>query len=257
MTLTFAQNEQINKTNLKNFLAQNPFPHPLTLGFFYREKMRAIHHIAPDLYFDKILEIGGGQGGLTALLYPNSKIINLDFNPDFANAPCNQQANVSFVCGDATTLPFTDNSFAAVTMFDVLEHISDDKKAISEALRVLKPEGFLLISTPNENWQFPYYKFLRSICPVETTVMDQWGHVRRGYTLEELNYLIALPCQKYATFINPLTVLCHDISFSNLSKRKKRWLCNLISPLTWLSYYLHKPHTKGTETAYLWQKGAK
>lgn len=84
--------------------------------------------------------------------------------------------------------------------------------------------------------------------------MDEWGHVRRGYTRSQLEKLIALPCQKYATFINPLTVLCHDLAFSNLSTRKKKWLCNLISPLTWVSYFLHQPHTKETEAAYLWQK---
>jgi SAM-dependent methyltransferase len=247
-------NKQISKTPLNAFLVQNPFLYPFTLGFFYREKMRAIHYIAPNLFFDKILEIGGGQGGLTALLYPRSHITNLDFNSDFANAPCNQKENVTFVCGDATTLPFPNNHFATVTMFDVLEHIKDDQKAITEALRVLKPGGFLLVSTPNENWQFPYYKFLQSICPQEKEIMQEWGHVRRNYTLEKLNYLIALPCQNYATFINPLSVLCHDVAFSNLSTRKKRWICNLISPLTWLSYYFYPRQAKGTETASLWQK---
>lgn len=245
---------KITKINLTKFLQKNPFAYPKTLGFFYREKMRAIHRIAPELESNNILEIGGGQGGLTALLYPKAKITNLDCNPDFANAPCNQKDNVSFICGDATALPFADNYFSAVTMFDVLEHIPDDKKAILEALRVLQPGGFLLLSTPNENWRFPYYAFLKSVCPPEKEVMDEWGHVRRGYTLEELNNLMSLPCQKYATFINPLTVLCHDIAFSNLSNRKKRWLCSLISPLTWLSYYLHQPQTKGTEAAYIWQK---
>lgn len=254
MATILATKNQTHKTPLKQFLAQNPFPNPLTLGFFYREKMRAIHHIAPNLPFNKILEIGGGQGGLTALLYPRSHIINLDFNPDFANAPCNQKENVTFVCGDATSLSFADNSFAVVTMFDVLEHIRDDKQAISEALRVLKSGGFLLISTPNENWQFPYYKIWQSICPQAREIMQEWGHVRSGYNLKELTSLISLPCQKSATFINPLTVICHDIAFSNLSLRQKRLICKLISPLTWLGYYFHRPETKGTETAYVWQK---
>jgi SAM-dependent methyltransferase len=246
--------DQNNKPTLKEFLTRNPFPHPFTLGFFYREKMRAIHRVAPNLDFDKILEIGGGQGGLTALVYPNSHITNIDFNPDFAGASCNQQKNVNFVCGDAVALPFADNSFAVVTLFDVLEHILDDKKAISEALRVLKTGGFLMVSTPNENWKFPYYNALRGICPKETEVMNEWGHVRRGYTLDELNRLVGIPCQKYATFINPLTVLCHDVAFSQLPVHVRRLICTLISPLTWISYYRHSPQTKGTETAYVWQK---
>ncbi|BCL37658.1 class I SAM-dependent methyltransferase [Nostoc sp. MS1] len=242
------------KLPLEEFLAGNPFPEPLTQGFFYREKMRAIHHIAPDQELPKILEVGGGQSGLTALLYPQAKITNIDFNPEYAKAPCNQQERVNFVCGDATSLPFADASFDAVTMFDLLEHVPDDQKAISEALRVLRPQGFLLISTPNENWRFPYYKFMQYICPNEAEVMAEWGHVRRGYTLAELQALIKLPCEKYATFINPLTVLGHDIAFSKLSHRQRRILCKILSPVTWASYYLHKPQALGTETASVWQK---
>ncbi len=242
------------KVNRNNFLACNPFPHPLTQGFFYREKMRAIHYIAPDQPFQNILEVGGGQGGLTTLLYPRSQVTNIDLNPQYAQTPCNQQKQVRFVCGDATDLRFESQSFDAVTMFDVLEHIPNDEKAVSEALRVLRPGGFLLISTPNENWRFPYYGFMKSICPSEAEVMAEWGHVRRGYTLDELKNLIALPCQNYATFINPLTVLCHDVAFSRLSDRKRQFLCKMLSPLTWLSYSLHKPQAIGTETASAWQK---
>jgi 16S rRNA A1518/A1519 N6-dimethyltransferase RsmA/KsgA/DIM1 with predicted DNA glycosylase/AP lyase activity len=63
----------MHKTPLDYFLSRNPFPHPLTQGFFYREKMRAIHYIAPDRPFEDILEVGGGEGGLTALLYRDRK----------------------------------------------------------------------------------------------------------------------------------------------------------------------------------------
>ena len=256
LTLSPKQNVAY-KAPLGEFLACNPFPEALTQGFFYREKMRAIHRITPNKPFQDILEVGGGESGLTALLFPQAQVTNLDLNPEYAQSPCNQQKRVRFVCGDATDLPFENQSFDAITMFDLLEHVPDDKKAVSEALRVLRPGGFLLISTPNENWRFPYYKFMKSICPSEADMMAEWGHVRRGYTLAELNVLINLPCQSSATFINPLTVLGHDIAFSRLSHRKRKLLCKMLSPLTWLSYYLHKPQTTGTETASAWQKGAR
>lgn len=243
-----------NKPPLGQFLVRNPFSQPLTLGFFYREKMRAIYRIAPDLPFENILEVGGGQGGLTALLYPNVQITNLDLDPQYAQAPCNQQSNVRFVCGDATKLPFEDASFDAVTMFDVLEHIPDDRQAIMEALRVLKPGGFLLISTPEKNWRFPYYSFMRPICPDEAAVMAEWGHVRRGYGLEELKAIVPLSYQGYATFINSWTVLCHDVAFSRLPLLLRLLLCTLLSPITWLSYWLHKAESPGTEIAIVWQK---
>lgn len=258
MTNTLAnvphQSQILGKAALGSFLAQNPFPNPLTQGFFYREKMRAIHRISPDLPFQTILEVGGGQGGLTSMLYPNAYVTNIDLNPNYADAPCNQKERMEFVCGDATALPFADASFDAVTMFDLIEHVPDDQQAIAEALRVLKPGGFLLLSTPNEHWKFPYYSFMQPICPDESEVMAEWGHVRRGYTLDRLEELVSKPVLASATFINPLTALCHDVAFSSLSVRKRELLCWLISPLTWSGYVLHQPTSLGTETAVAWRK---
>lgn len=243
-----------HKTSLSAFLARNPFSHPLTFGFFYREKMRAIHHIAPDRPFRTILEVGGGQSGLTALLYPRAQVTNLDMDPAYAEAPCNQQERVRFVCGDATALPLRDRTFDAVTMFDLLEHVPDHERAVAEALRVLRPGGFLLVSSPNEHWRFPYYRFMEPFCPSEAEMFARWGHVRRGYSLADLEALIPLPCRSYATFINPLTVLCHDVAFSNLPHTLRLGICTALSPLTWLGYALHEPGHPGTETASAWQQ---
>ncbi len=245
-----------HKAPLGRFLAQNPFSNPLTLGFFYREKMRAIHAIAPDEPFAAILEVGGGRGGLTALLYPYARITNFDLDASFASAPCNRQERVEFLCGDATALPFSDGSFDAVTMFDLLEHVPDDALAAREAFRVLRPGGVLLVSSPNERWRFPYYSPLKPICPSEEAMFAEWGHVRRGYTVEELQRLTGVACQNSATFINPVTVIGHDFAFSKLP-RPVRWaICAAIGPLTWLGYALHTPQSRGTETATMWRKTA-
>lgn len=245
------------KTPLSSFLAQNPFPRPFTQGFFYREKMRAIHQVTPDHPYLSVLEVGGGKSGLSAMLFPKAQITNLDLDPTYANSALNQQSRIRFICGDATQLPFDDETFDAVTMFDVLEHIPDDQMAIQEAFRVLKPEGYLLVSTPNENWQFPYYSFMKCICPQDLDVMAEWGHVRRGYSLSELEKLMQSSCQASATFINPVTVLAHDLAFSYLPAIIKELISLLLGPITWLGYSLHQPTTKGTETAYCWQKSAR
>lgn len=243
------------KSELGRFLAENPFSQPLTLGFFYREKMRAIHVVSPDCPFNSVLEVGGGKGGLTTLLYPNAHITNIDLDGSHAQAPCNQQPNVDFIEGNATELPFPDSSFGAVTMFDVLEHIPDDRLAVAEAIRVLKPKGYILVSTPDRsNWRFPYYQVFKRICPSETSVMAEWGHVRRGYTLAELHRLLKLPCRKSATFINCITVINHDIAFSRLPKLLRVGLLYLLAPVAWSAYWLHRPSSQGTETASSWQK---
>jgi SAM-dependent methyltransferase len=50
--------------------------------------------------------------------------------------------------GDATRLPFADNTFDCVVTSEVLEHIQDDVTAISELHRVLKPGGSLGVTVP-------------------------------------------------------------------------------------------------------------
>ena len=216
--------------------------------------MRAIHYVTPKAGHKEILEVGGGESGLSAMLFPSAQITNIDIEPRYRQAACNNQSRVKFVCGDATDLPFPDSSFDTVTMFDLLEHVPDHQKAVTEALRVLRPKGYLLISTPNDDWKFPYYAAMQPICPKDEEVMAEWGHVRRGYSLLALKSLIPLTCERWMTFINPVTVLCHDVAFSKLSSRWRRTICTGLSPLTWLSYWLHRPHTKGTETASAWRK---
>jgi SAM-dependent methyltransferase len=240
-----------HKTPKKQFLAQNPFPNPLTTGFFYREKMRAIHRIAPDRPFTDILEVGGGQSGLTALLYPHSRVVNIDIDPTFADAAPNLRKNVEFVVGDATNLPFDDSTFDALTMFDLIEHVEDDRKAIEEARRVLRPGGVLMISTPHTRWRYPYYGVMKAYGPPEDDLFDEWGHVRRGYTLDDLNRLVGWSPVKWATFINAVTVIGHDIAFSHIPHRRK--IVAALSPMTWLGYLLHHPHLPGTETAAAWE----
>jgi SAM-dependent methyltransferase len=51
--------------------------------------------------------------------------------------------------GDATKLPFADETFDRVVTSEVLEHIQDDVAAIAELARVLKPGGTLGVTVPS------------------------------------------------------------------------------------------------------------
>jgi 2-polyprenyl-3-methyl-5-hydroxy-6-metoxy-1,4-benzoquinol methylase len=57
-------------------------------------------------------------------------------------------------CGEAGDLCLSTASIDIVTMWDVLEHVLDPRKTLSEIHRILKPDGVLLLSTPNgRSWQ--------------------------------------------------------------------------------------------------------
>lgn len=52
------------------------------------------------------------------------------------------------VFGDAQSLPFADNTFDAVTLLDVLEHIPHPDAALAEAIRITCPGGLIVCQTP-------------------------------------------------------------------------------------------------------------
>lgn len=50
--------------------------------------------------------------------------------------------------GTATELPFDSGSFDTVLMLQTLEHVEEPLVALSEAYRVLRPNGLLVVTTP-------------------------------------------------------------------------------------------------------------
>jgi SAM-dependent methyltransferase len=236
----------------RSFLAANPFPRPLTEGFFFREKMRAVHRVAPDAPVGRVLEVGGGTSALTARLYPGATVVAVDIDPAVAN-PVLVAHGTSFVAADAVALPFRAGAFDAATLFDVLEHVPDDDGAAAEVRRVVRPGGFVLASSPNERWRFPYHRALRRVCPTDAEVMADWGHVRRGYALDRLDALFGPGRTAAATFITPVSVVAHDLAFSRLGPRARRVAVALAAPAAWVAHALHRPSGPGTETAAAWR----
>ena len=82
-----------------------------------------------------ILEIGGGSGNFKATV-PHA------VSSDVVLAPW-----LDVVC-DAQRLPFADNSFSNIVMMDVLHHIENPVRALTEARRVLRPNGRLIACEP-------------------------------------------------------------------------------------------------------------
>lgn len=235
------------------FLAQNPYPHPWTEGLFFREKMRAIHRVAPHDAVRRVLEVGGGQSGLSSALFPDAVVVSVDLDPAYGGSAMNRRRRQSFLAADACRLPFADGTFDVVTFFDVLEHIPDHARAVQEAQRVLAPGGSLLVTAPNDAWRFPYHRGLAPLCPSDLDVMAQWGHVRRGYSDDDLSQLVGRPPLAVATFINPVTAVAHDLGFARLPGPVRRALIGVLLPVVLPAYVLHRPGWKGTESAWWWR----
>lgn len=95
----------------------------------------------------KILEIGCGPGALAGALhrwYPNAEITAVDRDSEFVRFAKEHEKGIEFMEGDATALPFEDNSFDVTISNTVAEHI-EPSKFYGEQLRVLKPGGICLV----------------------------------------------------------------------------------------------------------------
>jgi len=83
------------------------------------------------------------------------------------------------VKADICALPFKDNSFDIILCNHVLEHIRDDRKAISELYRVLKPSGWGIFQIPQDlNREVTYEDDSITDKKERAKIFGQYDHVR-------------------------------------------------------------------------------
>ncbi len=145
--------------------------------FFTADKK--VLHIAPEQCFLKLFKSQKNLNYITADLY----------------------SPIADVKADICNLPFEDNQFDVVFCNHVLEHITDDKKAMSELYRVLKPGGLGIFQIPQDLTRETTYEDFSITNPEERKKhFGQYDHVRIygkdyfnrlrnvGFTVNEIDY---------------------------------------------------------------------
>jgi ubiquinone/menaquinone biosynthesis C-methylase UbiE len=102
----------------------------------------------------KILDYGCGQGRYLAELrkmFPIANICGCDISDVALEIAKADNPGVSFLKMDDESLDCPDASFDCVISIEVLEHVGDVRKAAQEIIRVLKPGGTALVTTPCAN----------------------------------------------------------------------------------------------------------
>lgn len=114
----------------------------------------ATHELAESCKIDsnmKVVDIACGKGTTSVYLAKRygCEVVGIDISEDLISQSNRLAKNerlegqVSFHTGDALDLPFEDNEFDVAVSQAMLILVDDKKKAISEALRVTKPGGYL------------------------------------------------------------------------------------------------------------------
>jgi len=106
---------------------------------------------------DKILEIGVGEGQITEIclsIFANAQYTAADIASGILEVAkkklIEHKHKISFEIQDIKNMPYENNSFDLIICCEVLEHVPEPQKGLTEIFRVLKPNGFAVVSVPRE-----------------------------------------------------------------------------------------------------------
>jgi ubiquinone/menaquinone biosynthesis C-methylase UbiE len=148
------------------------------------------------------LDAGCGRGLYTRILLKRAKkVAALDYSKnsiDTLKRRLGHLPHLSLYVGSADNLPFEAEQFDLVLHCEVLEHIENDRKVLSELIRVLQRGGRLIISVP-----------------VPPAPYNDSEHVREGYTLDQISQLL---------YNSGFEILRHEYCMFKFSKKLMQFL---------------------------------
>ncbi|MEM9615703.1 MAG: methyltransferase domain-containing protein [Actinomycetota bacterium] len=143
-------------------------------GTHYRTELFSRIDLVPD--DGLVVDVGGRDGRLLgALGIGNGLVVDTEVAA--------REGGVAYVGGSGLDLPLVTGCADTVISLDVVEHVPDDAAFVAELMRVVKPGGRVVLTTPNVNIR---------VLPgrLQNRIDRMWGHDRvRGYspaTLREL-----------------------------------------------------------------------
>ncbi|MDE2588585.1 MAG: class I SAM-dependent methyltransferase [Patescibacteria group bacterium] len=173
----------------------------------------------------RILDVGCGPGGTSISFSRFGTVMGVDYSTTALKISLKRGLNVFM--NTLTTISVRDKSFDLITALDVIEHIQDEKKVLIEINRILKSDGFVVITVPA-------FQFLWSEHDVAVS------HVRRydvsslskalndsGFTIVRISYFVS--------FVFPFVALYRLLTKSGIKKSNPKpnmtrlpWLVNMI-----------------------------
>ncbi len=164
-----------------------------TMGFVlaYKSLVRSKLDVQPG---QQILEVGAGIGEdaqeVAKLVGQEGQVIGLDFSQIMVDIAQQRSLGLNlplhFVQGDVHHLPFEDNTFDRCFADRTFQHLPDPRQALSEMIRVTKPNRLVLIVDPDHETNVldtPYPDVTRRFFRFRNDGMRQPGIAHRLYAL--------------------------------------------------------------------------
>jgi 2-polyprenyl-3-methyl-5-hydroxy-6-metoxy-1,4-benzoquinol methylase len=169
----------------------------------------------------KILDLGCGTGDFIKLLIKkNREVEGIDISKKAVKI--GQKKGLKIKVADLhQSFPYNKNTFDTITAGEIIEHIYDTDFFLEEIKRILKPNGFLILSTPNIATFGRRLMLLFGINPLIETSLDQAsGHIRY-FTKKSLEDLLKKHSFKIIKFTSD------SINFTNSGKIQSEILAKI------------------------------
>jgi|TARA_B100002003_G_C14113357_1_gene535481 methionine biosynthesis protein MetW len=141
----------------------------------------------------KLLDVGCGVGTIAVEIQKRGfDVHGIDFSSVAIEKSRKKGINAVMCNLDEGGIPFDDNSFDIVWAGDIVEHVFDPIFLLKEILRVVKNQGKILITTPNDVHLFRrLYLFITGESP-QSASYRSWGFCKHHtlFSLELLEYML-------------------------------------------------------------------
>ena len=119
-------------------------------NYWFRRHEVVYERLADRCAGRDVLEAGCGEGyGADLIADVARRVIGLDYDESTVTHVKARYPRVEMLHGNLAALPLPDATVDVVVNFQVIEHLWDQGQFVAECLRVLRPGGVLLMSTPN------------------------------------------------------------------------------------------------------------
>jgi SAM-dependent methyltransferase len=183
----------------------------------------------------RVLEIGSGRGSLLKILRDRGlDVAGVETSADRVAEAHSRYTDLPIQQTSGVALPFPDASFDLVLSFDVFEHIRDSDAHLREVLRVLKPQGWYLLQTPNK-WTNSVFETIRwrsftrwreDHCALHTAGELERRFRRHGFETEFADVPVVTPFyrEKVRRHLGGLGVAL--LTLANPDRLPRRWRTN-------------------------------
>jgi ubiquinone/menaquinone biosynthesis C-methylase UbiE len=140
-----------NSNRFQDFFKENKYTTLKNYLYNYSLRKLAVENNLKNEKTKLILEVGSG---ISPVMMKSRDIIYSDLSFSAMQLLKDSYGKGYYVVADSMSLPFKSGVFSHTVSSEVLEHLADDKRAIKEIARIMKPTGHFIVTFPHRKFYF-------------------------------------------------------------------------------------------------------